>query len=120
MIAPGLTLKLGLPLSSILFAPHHPPAPTALAPVVQVTPIASVQGDQGPGVRGSDTPLPPVPTTTTTTTAPPGPPVTSVSGLECVVTLSDPSGNVVTYSPGPAVNGACSEGTPEPYTVTGP
>ena len=80
----GLTIKLGIASSSVLFAPHHSPAPTASAPVVQATPIASVQGDApGSGLGASIPPVPaPAPTTTTTTTTAP------VDTRQCRVTFA--------------------------------
>jgi hypothetical protein len=100
----GLTMKLGLGSAGLLFAPHQLPAPPVVA-----TPIASVQATPGPEVKHSPPPVP-VPIATTTTTV--------YAGLECVVTLTDSLGNTMTYSPGPAVNGTCALGTPEPVTAT--
>jgi hypothetical protein len=100
----------GISALSIL-APHQ--QAVAAAPMVQAQPVAPSTQSAPPALRA-------VPPATTTTTAPPV--VTSApslyTGYECVVTLTDPAGNVMTYSPGPATNGVCTQGTPEPYNVT--
>jgi hypothetical protein len=106
----GLAMKLGLaaPLPFLIHpsVPHPPPPPPGV--VVVASPIAS-GAYRAPGEAASHVAVPPVPTTTTTTTT-----TTVYSGLECVVTLSAPDGTTMTYSPGPAVDGSCSVGTPEP------
>lgn len=119
----GLAMQLGLATPLAFMAPHPAPVtPQPPAPVVAAVPhelgppsngrgapVAAIRGGGGDQAQGEPS---------TTTTVPPT--VTTSTGLECVVTLSAPDGTHVTYSPGPAVNGACSQGVPEPYTVTGP
>jgi hypothetical protein len=130
----GLTMQLGLATPLAFMAPHTAPlsapvpvsTPLQLVPpsgqplgtpaavrgggggrAVGVPPVASVQGEAPES--GGPTPPAPVPITTSTTV---------YSGFECVVTLSAPDGTTMTYSPGPAINGVCPQGTPEPVSAT--
>lgn len=117
----GLAMQLGLATPLAFMAPH--PAPVAPPPpVVAVSPAppamtgalppqpSAVVG--GTGLK-APTPVPTVTTGSAATTTP----TTTYSGLECVVTVTS-GPYVMTYSPGPAVEGQCSQGVPEPVTST--
>lgn len=121
----GLTMQLGLATPLAFMAPH--PAPIAPPPpVVAASPAPPAMTGALPpqpsavvGGTGLTAPTPPrVTTGSAATTAPSTTSTTVYSGLECVVTITGSDGTTMTYSPGPAVEGQCSQGVPEPVTST--
>jgi hypothetical protein len=129
-------------LLSVFVAPHHAvlatppatpvaivaPAPAVAAPVAPTT-VKPVAGVGTQGNSEDNPPAIPAPATTTTTVPPVvlSAPITTSTTTECVVTITDPLGNVVEFSPGPAdANGACGAypasnyGTPGDSVIVAP
>lgn len=111
----GLTV-----INFILAAQAHggvalPPPPPPSPPVVVQAPAPVV-------AKPAPVPVPaPVQATPEAPAVVPAAPSTTYTGLECVVALTDPEGNTVTFSPGPAVAGSCDTynvGWPAGDTVT--
>lgn len=118
MLAFGLTAKLGLG-AALPFMLHAPPPPP---PVVAVSPAPPAMTGALPPqpsavVGGTGLKAPTPASTVTTGSAATTTPTTTYSGLECVITVTS-GPYVMTYSPGPAVEGQCSQGVPEPVTST--
>lgn len=111
----NLTLRLGLltPLHPAAQTPPPPPPPVVVVAPVQHTaaPVASA-----PSVVAPAATVPPVvlsaPSTTSGTIV--------YNGTECNVTITDPQGNHVTFSPGPAdADGTCASYPASNYGAPG-
>lgn len=105
-----IVLNFVAPHGSPAALPADPPVPAASAPApAPPAPATHVQAAAGPvatppvGNQSVGTVTTGAPATETITS----PGVSTYSGYDCVVVLTDPLGNQVTFSPGPLVGGSC-------------